>query len=119
MARQITGTVTSDKTDKTIVITVRARLTHPLYKKQYTVNTKFMAHDEKNEAKIGDLVMISETRPISARKRFRLERIIERGGARFEEADATADIPQEEEKESAPGPKVKKTASKAPKKEDK
>lgn len=99
MAKQITGTVTSDKGDKTIVITVRARKTHPLYKKQYTINTKFMAHDEKNEAKVGDLVTIVETRPISARKRFALERIIERGGIAFSESDATADIPQEEPKE--------------------
>lgn len=106
MAKQMTGTVTSDKTDKTIVITVRARKTHPLYKKQYTVNTKFMAHDEKNEAKVGDLVTITETKPLSARKRFKLEKIIERGGARFEETDATADVPVEEitEKEQ-PQPK--------------
>lgn len=96
MARQITGTVTSDKTDKTIVITVRVRRTHPLYKKQYTVNTKFMAHDEKNEAQTGDLVTITETRPVSARKHFRLDKIIERTGTRFEETDATADIPAEE-----------------------
>jgi small subunit ribosomal protein S17 len=95
MPKQMTGTVTSDKGDKTIVITVRARRTHPLYKKQYTVNTKFMAHDEKNEAKIGDLVMITETRPLSARKRFALSRIIEKAGATFAETDATADVPEE------------------------
>ena len=100
MARILTGTVTSDKTDKTIVITVRTRRTHPLYKKQYTVNTKFMAHDENNDAKAGDLVTIVETRPVSARKRFKLEKIIERGGVRFEETDATADIPQEETSEA-------------------
>lgn len=113
MARQITGTVTSDKSDKTIVITVRARRTHPLYKKQYTVNTKFMAHDEKNEAKLGDLVTIVETRPISARKRFRLDKIVERGGVRFEEADATADIPEEEEQPEVSEPKVAKAAKAA------
>jgi small subunit ribosomal protein S17 len=118
MARQITGIVTSDKTDKTIVITVRARRTHPLYKKQYTVNTKFMAHDQKNEAKAGDLVIITETRPLSARKRFRLERIVERGGVRFEETDATADIPEEEPAQEAKPPA--KTATKAAaKKEEK
>lgn len=105
MAKQLSGTVTSDKADKTIVITVRARKTHPLYKKQYTVNTRFMAHDEKNEAQIGDLVVIAETRPQSARKRFKLERIIERGGTRFEETDATADIPMEQvPDEPAPKP---------------
>jgi small subunit ribosomal protein S17 len=96
MARQLTGTVTSDKTDKTIVISVRERRTHPIYKKQYTVNTKFMAHDEKNQAKVGDLVTIKEVRPVSARKRFALDRIVERGGARFEESDATADVPEDQ-----------------------
>lgn len=101
MARMITGTVSSDKGDKTIVITVRTRKTHPLYKKQYTINTKFMAHDEKNDAKVGDRVIITETRPISARKRFALTKIVERGGVRFEEADATADVPQEEKTEEA------------------
>jgi small subunit ribosomal protein S17 len=92
MARSLTGTVTSDKGDKTIVITVNERKTHPIYKKQYSVNTKFMAHDEKNEAKVGDRVSITETRPLSARKRFRLDKIIERGGVRFEETDATSDV---------------------------
>ena len=96
MTKMIHGTVTSNKTDKTIVITARTRKTHPIYKKQYTVNTKFMAHDDRNEAKVGDLVVISETKPLSARKRFKLERIIEKAGARFEEKDATADIPEEE-----------------------
>jgi small subunit ribosomal protein S17 len=99
MARVITGIVTSDKGDKTIVITVNARKTHPLYRKQYSINTKFMAHDEKNEAKVGDRVMITETRPISARKRFALSKILERGGVRFEEADATSDIPEEQPQE--------------------
>lgn len=104
MARIITGTVTSDKNDKTIVITARTRKTHPIYKKQYTVNTKFIAHDETNQAKTGDLVTISETRPMSARKRFKLERIIEKAGARFEEKDATADIPEEEPAPEKPKP---------------
>jgi small subunit ribosomal protein S17 len=99
MARTITGTVVSDKANKTIVINVQMRKTHPLYKKQYTVNTKFMAHDEKNEAKVGDKVTVVECRPLSARKRFALQRVLERGGARFEETDATADIPEEEKKE--------------------
>lgn len=76
MAKSIIGVVTSDKSNKTIVVTVQTRKTHPLYRKQYTVNTKFMAHDEKNEAKNGDKVEISESRPISARKRFVLSRIV-------------------------------------------
>lgn len=101
MARTMTGTVTSDKNDKTIVINVKERKTHPIYKKQYTVDTKFMAHDEKNESKVGDLVVIVECRPLSSRKRFQLQRILERGGVRFEEADATADIAEEEKKDSS------------------
>jgi small subunit ribosomal protein S17 len=109
MAKQITGRVTSDKSDKTIVITFRTRKTHPIYKKQYTVNTKFMAHDEKNEAKLGDLVTIEETRPLSAKKHFKLARIVERGGIAFVEADAVADIPQEEAETEAP--KAEKAAA--------
>lgn len=96
MARILTGRVVSDKNDKTIVISVASRKTHRLYKKQYTRNTKFMAHDEKNQAKVGDLVAIAETRPLSARKRFRLDRIIEKKHVGFEETDATADVPQEQ-----------------------
>ena len=80
--RTIVGVVSSSKTDKTIVVTVQTRKTHPLYKKQYTVNSKFMAHDEKNEALVGDKVSIVETRPISARKHFVLERIIEKPALR-------------------------------------
>ena len=76
MARIITGIVSSDKADKTIVITVQSRKTHPLYRKQYTQSTKYMAHDEKNEAKVGDSVSIIECRPISAKKRFKLNKII-------------------------------------------
>ncbi len=108
MARSLIGKVTSAKSDKTIVLTVTERKTHPLYKKQYTVNTKFMAHDEKNESKPGDLVMVTECRPISARKHFRLEKILQRAAAGFEEADAVADIPAEEVPVvAAPKPVVK------------
>ena len=99
MARTITGRVVSDKADKTIVINVTTRKTHPLYKKQYTVNTKYMAHDDKNQAKVGDVVTVSETRPLSRRKHFTLTKIVERGGVRFEETDATADIPEEPKNE--------------------
>ena len=78
MAKSLTGVVSSNAPDKTIVITVQTRKTHPIYKKQYTVSTKFMAHDEKNECNVGDKVVIVETRPLSARKRFTLETIVER-----------------------------------------
>lgn len=87
MAKMIYGIVSSKKTDKTIVVTEHVRLTHPLYRKQYTVTKKFMAHDEKNEAQEGDKVVIVETRPLSARKHFKLERILEKGGVKHVEAD--------------------------------
>jgi small subunit ribosomal protein S17 len=78
MAKTIIGIVSSNKTDKTIVVTVQTRKTHPIYRKQYSVSSKFMAHDEHNEAQVGDKVSIVETRPLSARKRHILERIIEK-----------------------------------------
>ncbi len=89
MAKTLTGVVTSDQADKTIVVIVRTRKTHPIYKKQYTETKKFMAHDEANEAKTGDKVTITETRPISARKRFTLEKVIEKAVIRHEEAVQT------------------------------
>jgi small subunit ribosomal protein S17 len=78
MSKQLVGIVSSDKADKTITVTVVTRKTHPIYKKQFSVSTKFIAHDSKNEAKVGDKVSIVETKPISARKRFKLEEVIER-----------------------------------------
>jgi small subunit ribosomal protein S17 len=87
MAKMITGIVSSKKTDKTIVVTEHVRLTHPLYRKQYTVTKKFMAHDENNEAQEGDKVTIVETRPISARKHFKLDRVIEKAGIKHVEAE--------------------------------
>lgn len=80
MAKTIIGTVSSSKSDKTIVVTVRERKTHPLYRKQYTVTKKFMAHDEANEAQVGDKVSIVETRPISRCKSHKLDQVIERAG---------------------------------------
>ncbi|QQS19623.1 30S ribosomal protein S17 [Candidatus Saccharibacteria bacterium] len=78
MPKSITGVVSSNKTDKTIVITVREKKTHPLYRKQYTTSKKFMAHDENNEAQVGDTVVVVETRPISRRKHFTLQSIVEK-----------------------------------------
>ncbi len=76
MAKTITGVVSSKKTDKTIVVTEHVRLTHPLYRKQYTVTKKFMAHDEKKECQVGDTVRIQETRPLSRQKRWRVVQVI-------------------------------------------
>ncbi|HRY91209.1 MAG TPA: 30S ribosomal protein S17 [Candidatus Gracilibacteria bacterium] len=66
------GTVISTKMDKTAVIKVENYKTHPKYKKRYKVSTKFYAHDEKNEAKVGDVVTIYETKPLSKLKRWSL-----------------------------------------------
>lgn len=89
MAKAIIGVVTSNKTDKTIVVTTHTHKTHPLYRKQYTVTKKFMAHDENNECQAGDKVAIIETRPISARKRYTLDRIIEKPQLREDSLAAT------------------------------
>ena len=78
MAKRIIGTVVSDIQTKTIVVKTVRRVTHPLYRKQYTVSTKYQAHDEKNEAKIGDRVAIVEIRPVSKTKSWQLAEIIER-----------------------------------------
>lgn len=89
MAKSLIGTVSSDKADKTIIVTVTARKTHPIYRKQYAVSKKFVAHDEKNEATVGDTVSITETRPLSKRKHHTLERIIERPALRASDLKAT------------------------------
>lgn len=72
------GIVTSDKMDKTIVVSVSRQFKHPLYKKIVRRQKKFKAHDEKNECKIGDVVQIIESRPLSREKRWALHTIIER-----------------------------------------
>lgn len=73
-----TGIVTSDKMDKTIVVEVEDRVKHPLYGKVVRRSSKIKAHDELNTAGIGDLVVITETRPLSATKRWRLVEIVEK-----------------------------------------
>jgi small subunit ribosomal protein S17 len=88
MAKRMIGTVVSDVQDKTIVVKTERRVTHPIYRKQYTVSTKYQAHDEKNEAKLGDKVSISETRPVSKTKAWKLDEIIERREGAAEEVVA-------------------------------
>lgn len=89
MAKTLTGIVTSDKADKTITISVISRETHPIYGKQYSVTRKYTAHDEKNEAGMGDRVTIKEVRPISKTKSFTLASIDERSRGSIElKADA-------------------------------
>ena len=72
------GLVTSDKMDKTIVVAVKTKKKHPLYKKTVNYSKKFKAHDENNECGIGDTVKIMETRPLSKDKNWRLVEIIEK-----------------------------------------
>jgi small subunit ribosomal protein S17 len=71
------GKVVSDKMDKTIVVAVETYKRHPLYNKRIKYTKKFKAHDENNQAKIGDTVKIMETRPLSKEKRWRLVEIVE------------------------------------------
>ena len=72
------GVVTSNKMTKTITVAVERKLKHPIYGKFVKKTTKFHAHDEKNEASIGDVVRIMETRPLSKTKRWRLVEIVEK-----------------------------------------
>jgi len=74
------GRVVSDKMDKTIVVSVERLTRHPLYKRVIRLTSKFKAHDEENEARVGDTVLIEESRPLSATKRWRLVSVIARAG---------------------------------------
>jgi small subunit ribosomal protein S17 len=75
-----TGRVVSDKMDKTIVVSVERLTRHRLYKRVVRLTTKFKAHDEANEAHVGDTVLIEESRPLSATKRWRLVEVVQRAG---------------------------------------
>jgi small subunit ribosomal protein S17 len=72
------GLIVSDKADKTVTVAVEALVRHPMYKKRVRRSKKFIVHDESNEARVGDTVRIIETRPLSARKRWRLANVISR-----------------------------------------
>ena len=72
------GKVISNKMQKSIVVAIDRRVAHPIYKKYFTRTSTFMAHDEKQEAHIGDLVKIMETRPLSKNKRWRLVEVVEK-----------------------------------------
>jgi small subunit ribosomal protein S17 len=74
------GRVVSDKMDKTIVVSVERLSRHPVYKRVIRLTTKFKAHDEANEARLGDTVLIQESRPLSATKRWRMVEILARAG---------------------------------------
>jgi small subunit ribosomal protein S17 len=81
------GRVVSDKMDKTIVVSVERLARHRLYKRVIRLTTKFKAHDEGNDAHVGDTVLIEESRPLSATKRWRLVEVVQRAGAHGGTAD--------------------------------
>ncbi|NMB83118.1 MAG: 30S ribosomal protein S17 [Ignavibacteria bacterium] len=72
------GSVVSNKMSKSIIVAIERRVAHPIYKKYFKKTTKLMAHDEKNECGLGDIVKIMETRPLSKRKKWRLVEIVEK-----------------------------------------
>jgi small subunit ribosomal protein S17 len=76
--KTLTGVVSSDKMDKTIVVMVNRLIRHPVYKKYIRKRTKVKAHDEKNQCHIGDKVLLVETRPLSKEKRWRVREVLER-----------------------------------------
>lgn len=110
MAKTLTGIVSSDKADKTITVAIRTSKTHPIYKKQYTVTKRLLVHDELNEARVSDKVSIVETRPISARKHFKLAKILEKAAIR---EDQTVEAITKEEPKAE---KIEKTKVSLPKK---
>ena len=77
--KSLTGRITSDKMDKTVVVEVQRVTRHPVYGKVIRRHRRFMAHDERNECRVGDTVRILESRPLSRRKRWVVEAILERG----------------------------------------
>jgi small subunit ribosomal protein S17 len=75
---QLTGTVVSDSMEKTVVVAIERKVRHPVYGKSQRKTSKFMAHNENNEAKRGDTVAIAESRPLSRRKRWVVTRVIQK-----------------------------------------
>lgn len=92
------GRVVSDRMDKTIVVSVERLARHPLYKRVVRLTTKFKAHDEANDARVGDTVLIEESRPMSATKRWRLLEVVQRAG---DHGGPTEEIGEEAETQAA------------------
>ena len=92
MAHTLVGIVSSDKRDKTITVSIENRETHPLYRKQYTKTRKYTAHDEKNEARLGDKVEIAPCRPLSKTKNYKLVKVLERSHGSVELKEDVTDV---------------------------
>lgn len=88
MKRTIKATVVSDSNDTTIVVSETRKITHPVYKKQYPVSKKFHVHDAKNEAGVGDEVIIEEMTPMSKNKRFKLVEVTKKAVGSVSEESA-------------------------------
>jgi small subunit ribosomal protein S17 len=91
------GRVVSDKMDKTIVVSVERLARHPLYKRVIRLTTKFKAHDETNDAHTGDTVIIEESRPLSATKRWKLVKVVQRAGEHGNPSDIMVDEAETDE----------------------
>ena len=113
MAHTLIGTVTSDKRDKTITVSIVNRETHPLYRKQFTKTRKYTAHDEKNEAKVGDRVQIAMTRPISKTKAYTLVKIIEKSRGTVELKEDVTTVKEEKKVGADAEAKAKKAEAAA------
>ena len=100
MANTLIGVVTSDKRDKTITVSITNRETHPLYRKQYTKTRKYTAHDEKNEAHLGDKVEIVACRPLSKTKSFKLVKVLEKSHGSVELKEGVTEIASESKGEN-------------------
>ena len=85
--KKLQGTVVSDVNNKTIVVKVVTSKNHPLYKKRYSTNKKYSVHDEKNTAQVGDVVIISEVKPISKTKTWVLDKVLGHESLRHEESE--------------------------------
>lgn len=79
MKRVLRGKVVSDKMEKTVVVLIERSKTHPIYKKSFTISKRYKAHNEENKAKTGDIVEITESRPLSATKRWVVTKVVPRG----------------------------------------
>ena len=77
-SKALAGVVVSDKMDKTVVVQVERLVRHPVYKKYVRRRAKFMAHDESNDCRVGDTVLIRQSRPLSRHKRWRVSKVLER-----------------------------------------
>lgn len=76
--RELEGTVVKDKMEKTVVVQIKRQVKHPIFKKYYTVKKKYKAHDQDNQCKVGDMVLIRESKPISKEKRWAVVKVIQK-----------------------------------------